>query len=287
MRSIFKQIYTLGKINISLSIALTCFAGYSVYSQNLTSKGLLVTLGVFFLSAGASALNQLQEIQEDRIMTRTAQRPLPTKNLKLKEAFIIIALFLLAGTICLWTFNTYTVMWGWMGIVWYNLVYTPLKKRTAFAIIPGAIVGAIPPIVGWIAAGGSIDDVRLHFLAFFFFLGQIPHFWLLVLKYKDQYKKAGFPVITDVLNQKQIININLVWFLATFVSALFLPMFSVIDQPYIIWIITPTTLVMTIWVIRTSLMAKQNHPGKYHRQLFIYFNSFYLLVMILIYIDQI
>ncbi|SMO70443.1 protoheme IX farnesyltransferase [Saccharicrinis carchari] len=283
----FKDIRTFGKFSISIPIAFTAYAGYVMFDEQLSWAGLLASLGIFFMSAGASALNQLQEISLDAKMPRTVNRPLPSGLMNKGLAVSIILFFVMAGSLCLYPFGGYAVLWGWIGLFWYNFIYTPMKTRSAFSVFPGAVVGAIPPIAGWVAAGGSILDARIHFLAFFFFLGQMPHFWLLVLKYKDQYKKAGFPVITDVLNKKQVIRINLVWFLATYISALFLPVFNMLDHRFIIWPLTISCIAMIVWTLKITMQANKDGHSTHLRKLFVYFNSFYLWVMILIYMDQI
>jgi len=281
MKNKLKQIAILGKFSISMPIALTCLIGHVTFSQHISWMSAIVALGIFFMSAGASALNQLQEVKEDRQMRRTRPRPLASGKMSLKKGITIIALFLVTGSTILYQFNLATLLWGWMGVVWYNLIYTPLKRKTAFSVFPGAIVGAIPPVVGWVAAGGSILDYRIHFIAFFFFLGQMPHFWLLVLKYKDQYKKAGFPVITDILNSSQVNRINFMWFVATFISALFLPLFDITSTSTITLLITISTIGMIAWAFKHSANKELQL-----RKLFIFFNSFYLWIMLLILADQ-
>ncbi len=281
-----KQIKVFGKFSISLPIALTTYAGYILFDEKLSIEGILASVGIFFLSAGASAINQWQEVKLDAKMDRTQKRPLPSGTLKKKIAFIVIISFIVVGSYCLYPFGWNAVLWGWLGVIWYNLIYTPLKTKSAFSVFPGALVGAIPPIAGWVAAGGSIIDARIHFLAFFFFLGQMPHFWLLVLKYKDQYKKAGFPIITDVLTKKQVVKINLIWFLATFISALFLPILNMVDQSAISWILILSSLVMMGWSLKATITLSKAEGSPYLRKMFIYFNSFYLWVMLLIFFDK-
>ncbi|MGQ1786977.1 MULTISPECIES: protoheme IX farnesyltransferase [unclassified Saccharicrinis] len=283
----FKAIRTFGKFSISVPIALTAYAGYVLFDERLSWDGLLAALGIFFLSAGASAINQLQEIPRDAKMARTQNRPLPAGTMTKNLAIAIILLFTAAGTWCLYFFGWQAVLWGWIGLFWYNVIYTPMKTRSAFSVFPGAIVGAIPPIAGWVAAGGSIIDARIHFVAFFFFLGQMPHFWLLVLKYKEQYKKAGFPVITDVLSKKQVVRINLIWFLATYISALFLPVFELVGHQGIVWPLTVSCIAMMVWSLHITLKANKEGHSSHLRKMFVYFNSFYLWVMILIYVDKI
>lgn len=286
MKQLLKSISTLGKFTISLPVSFTAFTGYTLFSEQLNTEGLLAALGIFFMSAGASGINQVQEVAQDRLMSRTSDRPLPKARFTLNTALTIIGLFILIGTLLLNLFNMQAVFWGWMGLVWYNLVYTPLKTKTAFSVFPGAIVGAIPPIAGWVAAGGSIIDVRIHFLAFFFFLGQMPHFWLLVLKYKKQYKNAGFPVITDHLTNKQLFRINMIWSIATLVSVLFLPLLNIITSQVIETVALLSVIIMTIWVITSTYSLHQVQMKSLLKKQFIFFNSFYLWIMILLLIEQ-
>jgi protoheme IX farnesyltransferase len=95
------------------------------------------------------------------------------------------------------------------------LIYTPLKRKTAFAVIPGSVIGALPPVVGWLAGGGSLIDPKLLVLAFFFFMTQVPHFWLLMLKYGQEYVDAGYPSVTTTFTQKQIKRVTFVWTVAS------------------------------------------------------------------------
>jgi len=116
---------------------------------------------------------------------------------------------------------------GGLAVLWYNGVYTPLKRLTAFAVAPGALIGALPPAIGWTAAGGSAGDLRLLALAFFFFIWQVPHFWLLLFKYGEEYAEAGFPSITRLFSTTQLGRLTFVWMLATAAASLLLPLYGV------------------------------------------------------------
>ncbi|MBK3516453.1 protoheme IX farnesyltransferase [Carboxylicivirga marina] len=282
----FRRMATLGKFTISLPIALTCYIAYVLFDNQLSWLGAYAAIGIFCMSAGASALNQLQEFRRDTLMNRTRQRPIPIGAINKTQAIAIISLFLIVGSLVLYSFGMNTVLWGWMGVIWYNLIYTPLKTRTAFSVFPGAMVGAIPPIAGWVAAGGSWLDYQIHFIAFFFFLGQMPHFWLLVLKYRKQYKEAGFPLITDYLKSKQVIRINLVWFIATFISVLFLPILKILSNNIVSWIALISAILMIAWSINSTQQFIKTNSNNHLRKQFIYFNSFYLWVMLLMLADQ-
>jgi protoheme IX farnesyltransferase len=99
-------------------------------------------------------------------------------------------------------------------------VYTYLKRVTAFAVVPGALIGAIPPIMGYVSAGGSLHDPAILLVAMFFFLWQIPHFWLLLLMLGDEYREAGLPTVTGRFARPQLQRISFVWVLATAASGL-------------------------------------------------------------------
>jgi protoheme IX farnesyltransferase len=109
---------------------------------------------------------------------------------------------------------------GLLAVLWYNGVYAPLKQKTAFAAVVGALVGAIPPILGWVSGGGSILDSRIWGVALFFFIWQVPHFWLLLLEFSRDYDKAGLPSLTKIFSTEQIKRIIFIWLLSTGVSGL-------------------------------------------------------------------
>lgn len=282
----FKDISTLGKFSISLPVAITAYTGYVLSDSQLSLRGLWVFGGIFMLSAAASALNQIQERQFDGLMNRTKNRPLPSGRVSVNEAYLLVTLFLVGGVLLLLPTTFSGLFWGLMGMFWYNAIYTPLKRVTAFSVFPGALVGAIPPVAGWMAAGGDLLDIRLHFLALFFFLGQMPHFWLLVIKYGEDYHRGGFPTLFDFFTVRQINRINLVWLVATFVSAMMLPFMNVVDGKLSVYMLLIFSVLGIGWV--TSLFARQSQQQMGSiRQLFVGFNSFYLLVMIIISLDQI
>jgi len=288
MKSVrWKYISTFGKFSISVPIALTTYTGFVLFDEKLSLHGLLAAVGIFFMSAGASALNQVQENKWDLLMPRTSKRPLPVKAFSFLTAFSILFIFFLLGSICLYSLGGWALFWGWIGVLWYNGIYTPLKRWSAFSVFPGAVVGVIPPIAGWIAAGGSLLDARLHFLVLFFFLGQMPHFWLLVLKYDDQLKAAGFPTIAQIMSKHRINQINLVWFLATFLSVLFLPVFDLIRHQFLSWIVILSSLFMMGWSVYMTCQLLNDNTSMAVRKLFIHFNTFYLWVMVLIVLDQV
>lgn len=284
LRDSYRIVSTLGKFSISLPVGFSAYVGYVVASKQFDGKGILVLIGIFLLSAAASLFNQIQEQRTDALMDRTKLRPLPKTAITNRVASIIGVSMLIFGAALLYLVNIPALNGGLVGLLWYNLVYTPLKRVTAFSVFPGAIVGAVPPIAGWLGGGGELFSFPLLLLGFFFFIGQMPHFWLLVIKYGSQYSSAGFPTLTNIFSVSQIMRINMVWFWASFVTALFLPFTKLILHQFNIVILVITTLIMMGWSLKMTLFDNRANELKV-RPLFVYFNSYYLLVMVLLLLD--
>jgi len=242
-----------------------------------------VVFGILLIVAGASALNHIQEHKKDALMNRTKFRPIPSGRISISEAVKWSVFFLLSGCgLLAWGGNPESLWIAIFSIFWYNLVYTPLKQVSAFAVVPGALSGAFPPVIGYVAAGGNILAPPVLALAFFFFIGQIPHFWLLLLLYGDDYKKGGFKVLTDVFSVKQIHNITLIWMLATIMVALLLPTFDVLSSKVLIWAL----LALSLWIIPNSFILLKNYDRTSVRKLFLRLNFYFLMIMIMISIEK-
>ena len=184
------------------------------------------------LASGASAFNQYQEWPYDELMERTKKRPLPSRRISTAEALRISTIFITGGMLILLYFAPpVCFLLGIINLIWYNGIYTYLKRTTAFAVVPGALTGAIPIFMGWSAGGGSLLAPEVLFLAFFLFLWQMPHFWLLTLKYGNEYKAAGFPVLTDLFSEFQIKIIVMMWMIASSGTAIMMVYFKILHLP--------------------------------------------------------
>lgn len=216
---------TLGRIRISFLTALTAMSGYLLAAFSVKPEMFLTGIGVFLLACGASALNQYQERGTDALMERTKGRPLPLCAVTGREALFFSGVTALTGLLLIFLAGGFSgILIGLFAVAWYNGLYTNLKKRTAFAAVPGALVGAIPPALGWSTGGGSLTDPELLVLCLFFFLWQVPHFWLYAANYGKQYALAGFPAITTVFSARQLSRVIFVWISSLAVSSLlFIP----------------------------------------------------------------
>ena len=284
MNNTVKVFLELSKVKITFAVALTTVTGYFLAGGDIDSGLFIPTIGIFLLACGSSAINHYQEREQDLMMERTRQRPIPSGRISPSGALLFAFLLVVAGSYILYLGSGFLGMQlGLLALIWYNIIYTPLKKRTAFAVVPGAVIGSIPPLVGWVAAGGNLNDPRALFMAFFFFIWQVPHFWLLMLKYGEEYTKAGFPSITKIYSSRQIKNITFIWILATAVSTLMLPAFNVVES----WVVMAGLLISSIWLIGqfTRLLSVRDlpfSPIKY----FMKINYFVLAVIIFLSLDR-
>jgi protoheme IX farnesyltransferase len=226
----------LGKARISLLATTTMVAGYTLAEGGVTWTLLWVTIGVFLLASGASGFNQIQERDIDALMERTRGRPLPSHRLSLTGAVAASVLAVVGGAlIVLAAAGVTAAVLGLVAVGWYNGVYTPLKRVTAFAAVPGGVVGAIPPVIGWVAGGGAVFDPRIASVAFFFFMWQVPHFWLLLLfSCGSDYEKAGLPSLTRTFSMAQISRITFMWILGTVTASVLIPLFGLVGGPWVV-----------------------------------------------------
>jgi heme o synthase len=282
LKSFFKIVLELGKVRISLPVALSAVAGFVLFSGILNRQGILMALGVFLMSCGSGALNHWQERKTDAMMPRTMKRPIPSGKITAQVGLLITLGYLVAGSIVLLASNpVIALILSWITLLSYNLVYTPLKKLSAFAVIPGSMVGALPPVIGWAAAGGYVFSEPILIVAAFFFIGQIPHFWLLLLLFGNQYKLAGMPSLTDIFTKEQITRITYTWVLTTIASALLVLLF-VIHNGYILLLLLVYILYLLFTMSKTVFFQAEFQvlPAFYK------LNFLYLFMMLFLIADS-
>ena len=229
MTGSLKLLMELTKFWIALTSTLSALAAFILAGGGVSWKIAAVFFGVLLTAAGACALNEAQEWRRDGRMERTRGRPIPSGRIAPGEAAGVAAALVAlgSGVLLVWT-NAPAAILALLAVLWYNGVYTYLKRWSAFAVVPGAVIGAIPPAIGWVAAGGRLLDPRDAVICFFFFMWQIPHFWLLLFKYGSDYERAGFPTLTALFKPDQLARITFTWIAATAVSCLLLPLFHVV-----------------------------------------------------------
>jgi protoheme IX farnesyltransferase len=274
----------LTKFRISLFSTLSAGAGFMLAKQGMTAGILVPVFGVFFLACGSCALNQYQERRFDKLMDRTRHRPLPSGKLSPGICLLISMSSIFTGaTILAYWADLIALGLGIFAVLWYNGIYTFLKQRTAFATIPGALIGAIPPAIGWASGGGSLTDPRIWVVGCFFFIWQVPHFWLLLLNFGKDYENGGFPSLTRRFTLAQIRRMTFVWVFATAVISVIIPLFGVVKSQPIIGCLFAAGLWL---VLKTSEILRSNKRGSPFPINFKIINLYVLMVMFLFSLDK-
>jgi len=191
----FSDIVKLTKVRLTSSVVFSAIAGYFIAANQLNILLLInLVLGGFFVVAASNGFNQVLEKDYDKLMQRTADRPLPTKRMSVSEVFWISFLMAILGVFLLYKINFLTGFFGTLSIFLYVLIYTPLKRISPISVFVGAFPGAIPFMLGWVAATNDFD-IEPGILFAIQFIWQFPHFWAIAWVCNDDYKKAGFMML--------------------------------------------------------------------------------------------
>lgn len=277
--SLLKYRLQAAKVPLCLLVAFSSLLGFALIASRLDWHGGVVFVSVLLLACGGASLNSYQEYRRDRLMPRTRRRPVamgllsPETSRRQGQILAGAGLFLLY----LGTFSVTGVIAGASALVLYNAVYTPLKHRTIWAILPGAVCGAMPPYIGWLAGGGEPFSAIILGVITLLILWQIPHFWLVLLSYKSDYQQSTMPNLASMLSESKLKYLSIVW-----IAALVVVLQTLVAIMHTI----PTGLRITISVTGLALlivfslqMTIQRQPN--YRFLFMLLNTFMLYIMAL------
>lgn len=224
MDTLLSDLKQLTKVGLSLSVVFSSVAGYLLAVDVINyATLLLLALGGFFMVGASNAFNQVIERDTDALMLRTKNRPLPTGRMSVNFAMTVAVLFTISGLSILYSINPKTALFGAISIFLYTSVYTPLKSVTPLTVFVGAIPGAIPFMLGWVAATNQfgIEAGMLFMIQFFW---QFPHFWAIGWLQFEEYKKAGFNMLPmntkDKSAVKQIIFYTVIMIFVSIVPVL-------------------------------------------------------------------
>lgn len=270
----------LTKAPLCLSIGLSACFGAILHSPVFSPALPLVSFGVFVLACGAAALNSLQEVEIDRLFTRTRGRPLVTGRLSPMQALSMSLILLTLGIACLIVGSSTLLapLLGALAVLMYNVLYTPLKQVSIFALFPGGIAGALPPLIGWTGVGGRLDAAPIVAVFVLFFLWQIPHFCMILLRNRQEYQSAHSPNIVQVFTEQSLKNIAFVWILAFASVSLSLTILPGLLHPFACWTVTATSLLtVLVFACRLYLTSQPDY-----RWLFVFFNTLFFTTIFLI-----
>ena len=191
----FSDLKEITKFRLALSVVFSSLAGYLLGAEQIEWQALLLlAFGGYGMVGASNAYNQVIERHSDALMDRTKNRPLPAGRMSVRSALVIATTLTIFGVLCLYVLSPKTAFFFLLAIILYTAAYTPLKKVTPLSVFIGAIPGAIPFMLGWVAATNDFDiEPGTLFMIQFFW--QFPHFWALGWMLDDDYRKAGFKML--------------------------------------------------------------------------------------------
>ncbi len=231
-RSFLNNFLEITKVRLSLSVLFSSIAGY-LLGTDLVSfiEVILLCVGGYSMVGASNVYNQIIEKDLDALMERTKIRPIPSGRMSVQLAFIVAVSLTIIGIIALYIINPITAMFGSVCIFMYVSLYTPLKTKTPLSVFVGAFPGAIPFMLGWVAATGNfgIESGTLFMIQFFW---QFPHFWAIAWFLFDDYEKAGFFMLPTGKRDKSTALQAILYTLWTVLASL-IPVFGVTGKLYL------------------------------------------------------
>ena len=205
-----KLFFEITKFRLSLLVALSSVFGFFISSSKVDINEVFILLvGGYLISSSSVINNQILEKDLDKMMNRTNKRPIPTGRISVYKS-VIMSIFSIIIGLFLNSFylNIYAALLSFISLILYSFVYTPMKKFGPIAVFIGAIPGALPPLIGWVASTGQITLEAIIIFSIQF-IWQFPHFWAIAWMYDDDYKKVGFKLLPNngEKNLKTAVNI--------------------------------------------------------------------------------
>ncbi len=217
----------------------------------------------------------------DAMMERTRKRPIPSGDISYTQALIQTIVLMISGFLLLIasSISIAPAIIGLFTIILYNAIYTPFKKNNSPAFLPGVISGMLPPSIGWLAAGGDFFHPQIWYIMILLAIWQVPHTWLIILSYPNDYKNAGIPTILDSISEITVKKLLFLWVLAFAVSTLFSRLFILPDSRFLHRMILGNAIVLSIlFSFYTLRYCKKNS----YRFLFHCLNASMLLLVLMI-----
>jgi len=272
-------------MRLALSVVFSSVAGYllGVDSVNFTTLFLLA-LGGYFMVGASNAYNQIIEKNLDALMDRTKNRPIPAGRMTVRTAFIIATLFTILGISILYYINAQTALFGAISIFLYTCAYTPLKTKTPLAVFVGAIPGAIPFMLGWVAATDDfgIEPGTLFALQFFW---QFPHFWAIGWFLYNDYKKGGFFMLPTGKQDKGTAVQTIMYTVWTILISI-VPVFGVTGRLELSYVAASLVFALGLFMLYYAIQLFKKMTEKAAKQLMLASVSYITLIQIIYVVDK-
>ncbi len=279
-----KDFFIVTKFVLSFAVSLSALFAYIMAKGEIGLDMFLATFSVLLVAMGVSTLNQVQEYREDSKMARTKNRPIAAGRMLPRTGVIIAVVLILLSLGLIYTLLGLTgINFFVFAFLWYNIMYTPLKKRSALAVVPGALLGVIPPAIGWLVAGHTLFELEFIALAVYYFIWQVPHFWLLVMLFHGDYKDGGYPTAMRLFGEGTLQRLTFVWLMLTIQAGVFLVYtFNVYSN-----ITIALSIALGVWAFLTSIkLLKKEFKLTDARSIFWKINAAFLGIIILLSIDE-
>jgi len=279
-----KDFFIVTKFVLSFAVSLSALFAYIMAKGEIGLDMFLATFSVLLVAMGVSTLNQVQEYREDSKMERTKNRPIASGRMSPRTGVVIAVVLILTSFALIYSLLGLTgINFFAFAFLWYNLMYTPLKKRSALAVVPGALLGVIPPAIGWLVAGHTLFELEFITVAVYYFIWQVPHFWLLVMLFHGDYKDGGYPTAMRLFGEGTLQRLTFVWLMLTIQAGVFMVYtFNVYSNITIV-----LSIALGIWAFLTAIkLLKKEFKLTDARAIFWKINAAFLGIIILLSIDE-
>ncbi|WP_298550023.1 heme o synthase [uncultured Algibacter sp.] len=283
--SVISDFKEITKMRLSISVVFSSLIGYLLGVDTIDFQTLiLLALGGYFMVGASNGFNQIIEKDLDALMNRTKNRPIPAGRMSVNAAFIISSIFTVLGIIILYTINKQTAMFGAISIFLYTCAYTPLKTKTPLAVFVGAIPGAIPFMLGWVAATDDfgIEPGTLFALQFFW---QFPHFWAIGWFLYDDYKKGGFFMLPTGKQDKGTAVQTIMYTIWTILISI-IPVFGFTGRLQLSIVAAVLVFGAGMWFLYYAIRLFNKMTEKAARQLMLVSVSYITLIQIIYVVDK-
>lgn len=287
-KSLYKDFVEITKARLSISVVVSTIAGYLLgFNESQPFQWLVLVLlivGGYCMVGASNVFNQIIEIELDAKMDRTKNRPLPSGSVSKQKAFILGCILTILGLIILYNVNPKTAMFGAISIFMYVSLYTPLKTVTPLSVFVGAFPGAIPFMLGWVAATGhfGIEAGTLFIIQFFW---QFPHFWAIGWFLYDDYKKAGFFMLPTGERDKKT-ALQTILYTIWMILASIIPAFGFTGNLFLSKVAAVIVVLLGLWMLFYAVQLHKKMDAQAARKLMIVSVSYISLLQIVYVIDK-
>ncbi len=283
--SVISDLKEITKMRLAVSVVFSSVAGYFLGAESIDLMTvIMLSIGGYCLVGASNAYNQIIEKDLDLLMDRTRNRPVPSGRMSVNTAFVIASSLTILGLIILYLINPRTAMFGAISIFLYVSVYTPLKTKTPLSVFAGAFPGAIPFMLGWVAATGNfgIEPGTLFMIQFFW---QFPHFWALGWWLYKDYEKGGFFMLPTGKRDKGTAVQIVLYTIWTIVVSL-IPVFGVTGSLYITPFSAVLVLLLGLGMLYYAVKLYRDRDERSAKKLMLASVSYITLLQIIYVLDK-